>query len=95
MILHQDQPDYAAFDGEFVMPYSFEAIRAFSPRQISDAYSRGGVIESDERVDFYRDETGEVQSRPRRISVRFAIDSNFERDRVRLERDQRDMFRFD
>jgi hypothetical protein len=95
MILHQDQPDYSAFEGELVMPYTFEAMNAFSPLQTSLAYGRGGVIESDERVDYYRDDKGMLQSRPRRISVRYVIDQRLERDRAKLERDQRTMFKFD
>jgi hypothetical protein len=99
MILHQDQPDYAAFEGELVMPYTFEAMNAFTPLQSSKAYARGGVIESDERVDYYwetDEETGarELKSRPRRISVRYVIDQRLERDRAKQERDQHNMFKF-
>lgn len=92
--MFRDQPDYAAFEGELVMPYTFEALNAFSPLQTSIAYARGGVIQSDERFDYRRDKDGKLECHPRRISVRFAIDQRLERDRAKLEHDQRDMFKF-
>lgn len=100
VILNKDQPDYAAFEGALVVPYTVEAINAFTLLQTSKAYARGGVIESDERVDHYweidpKTEVRTLKSRPRRISVRYLIDQRLERDRAKLERDQRTMFKFD
>lgn len=94
--LHQDQPDYAKpAKKPLEVPHTLEALPVFTPAMITEAYIKGGMIESDERVDYFRDDKGELQSRPHSVSVRHAIDQMFERDRAKQEREQWTFFKFD